>query len=52
MALYTQKRSRWAPTRCGNLERYIMLNIVDSQWKDRLLALGPPQGRDRLAGLC
>ena len=34
-----------------NLERYIMLNIVDAQWKDHLLALDHLKRRHRVARL-
>jgi len=37
--LYAQKEMQVGTEAMRNLERYIMLNIVDSQWKDHLLAL-------------
>ena len=37
--LYTQKEMQVGTEAMRNLERYIMLNIVDAQWKDHLLAL-------------
>ncbi|HYP29247.1 MAG TPA: preprotein translocase subunit SecA [Blastocatellia bacterium] len=36
---YAQKEVQVGVDAMRNLERYIMLNIVDSQWKDHLLAL-------------
>jgi preprotein translocase subunit SecA len=38
-AKYTEKEVQVGVEAMRNLERYIMLNIVDSQWKDHLLAL-------------
>ncbi len=38
-AAYTEKEVQVGVEAIRNLERYIMLNIVDAQWKDHLLAL-------------
>ena len=38
-AKYREKEVQMGVEALRNLERYIMLNIVDSQWKDHLLAL-------------
>jgi preprotein translocase subunit SecA len=38
-AKYTEKEVQVGVEAMRNLERYIMLNIVDAQWKDHLLAL-------------
>ena len=37
----TRRRKRWSPTRrsCTRVERDIMLQIVDAQWKDHLYSL-------------
>jgi preprotein translocase subunit SecA len=36
---YTEKEVQMGSSSLRGLERYIMLNIVDQQWKDHLLAL-------------
>ena len=38
-AKYADKEVQLGVESLHNLERYIMLNIVDAQWKDHLLAL-------------
>src|SRR6185503_14932180 len=38
-AKYAEKEVQLGIEAMRNLERYIMLNIVDAQWKDHLLAL-------------
>jgi preprotein translocase subunit SecA len=38
-AKYTEKEVQLGVDAMRNLERYIMLNIVDAQWKDHLLAI-------------
>ena len=48
---YKEKEVQLGVEALRNLERYIMLNIVDAQWKDHLLALDPLEGRHQLARL-